>query len=378
MNLKNKIKKVLQDKSVLKYIGTKIFYKHFAKFLKGNSFHLNQVFLFPILSCNLSCIMCGFFGKEGIVKKGEGRKERGEEDVSLERWKAFIDEIVKYKPKIYFTGGEPLLYPNIFELAQYIKSKKLKISLQTNGTLLANKLKDILIFDEISISLDGPCIEINDKVRGQGIFEKTVYSLKELSLERNKPYPKISVCYTISDINYRYLTDMVKFLQTSNFKIDNLVFQHLMFVDKKKVQEFKERTKQLPYRTDALQGLCYELQDMDFNILGEQVKKIKEIKNTTFNIDFFPDFTPDEVKNFYKFSDFIPERFSKYCLNSFLDAMVFPDGDVYNCQGYVIGNIKESKFDDLWNNVYSKKIRVKIIKEGIFPTCRACCGKYVY
>jgi MoaA/NifB/PqqE/SkfB family radical SAM enzyme len=373
MNIKN-IKNKFREKEIFKFFYTKLFYKYFAKFLNGYSYFLNQVFLIPTFSCNLSCVMCGFFGKSGIVKQLDSK-----EIISFERWKVLVDEIKKYKPKIYFTGGEPLLYRNLFELGEYIKKKNLKLSLQTNGTLLFKSINKIGIFDEINISLDAPKEEINDKIRGDKSYEKVIYSLQQISLKKNKISTKINICYTISDLNYKYLFEMVKFLEESNFKIDNLVFQHLMFVSKEKIEEFKENIKnKKSYRGEIWNGFSYELKDIDIDILLDEIEKIKKYKNPKFNIKFFPDFTKRECKYFYSDSNFLPERFSKYCLTPFLDVIIFPDGDVYSCQGYVIGNIKENNFESLWNNVYSKEIRVKIIKEGIFSVCRACCGKYIY
>lgn len=318
--------------------------------------------------------MCGFFGNKGIIKNSEIKN-----GVTISRWKEFIEEIAGYRAKLYFTGGEPLLYQDLFELARYAKNKNLKISLQTNGTLISKKIEDILIFDEINISLDGPTKEINDSIRRYNSFESIVNSLRKLSVIKSKSKPLINLYYTISDRNYKYLTRMVEFLEDSDFKIDNLIFQHLMFVSKEKIEEFKEKVKHSKgYIPHIWDGFSYELKEIDFKIFLKQISEVKKIRNKKFEIKFFPDFTEEECENFYKNSSFLPSRFSKYCLTPYLDAIIFPDGDVYTCQGYVIGNIKENSFRNLWNNVYAKKIRVKLIKEGIFSVCRACCGKYIY
>ena len=57
-------------------------------------------------------------------------------DNSLQNNKKIFDNISKIKiDKITFSGGEPLLYENLFELANYIKQKnpQIKLSITTNG-----------------------------------------------------------------------------------------------------------------------------------------------------------------------------------------------------------------------------------------------------
>lgn len=69
---------------------------------------------------------------------------------------------------IIFTGGEPLLRKDIFEILEMAKKRKYSIDLCTNGTLIndsvAQKLKEYL--SEISVSLDGSYAELYDGIRG--------------------------------------------------------------------------------------------------------------------------------------------------------------------------------------------------------------------
>ena len=60
-------------------------------------------------------------------------------DNTLEENKQIFDNLSKIKiDKITFSGGEPLLYDNLFALIDYIKRKnpKIKLSITTNGKKL--------------------------------------------------------------------------------------------------------------------------------------------------------------------------------------------------------------------------------------------------
>ena len=101
-------------------------------------------------------------------------------DNTLEDNKKIFDNISKIKiDKITFSGGEPLLYENLFELANYIKLKKpeIKLSLTTNGQIIDEKLfnKIINTFDWISFSIDSSNNNVNEDIgRGKNHVSKVI------------------------------------------------------------------------------------------------------------------------------------------------------------------------------------------------------------
>lgn len=101
--------------------------------------------------CNFNCQFC--FNKISFAKNGRNIKE-----FSTAYVKKIIDGIAKAGIKIVrFTGGEPLLRKDIFELMKYAKKKGLGIYLNTNGSLVtmdvAKKLKGIV--DNVLIPIEG-------------------------------------------------------------------------------------------------------------------------------------------------------------------------------------------------------------------------------
>lgn len=77
---------------------------------------------------------------------------------------------------ISFTGGEPLLRSDLFDLMEYAKSRGLHTSLVTNGLLLQQheaRLTTNLV-DGLQVSLESHREEVNDSVRGRGVYRQLV------------------------------------------------------------------------------------------------------------------------------------------------------------------------------------------------------------
>ena len=122
--------------------------------------------------CNLKCVHC--YNDSGVAKECN--------DATTGEAKAVLDDLADYGvPSVLFSGGEPLMRPDLFELMQYAADKGLRVVISTNGTLIkdeeAKKIKHIGV-SYVGISLDG-IGEINDKFRGvDGAFERAVRGIK--------------------------------------------------------------------------------------------------------------------------------------------------------------------------------------------------------
>ena len=85
--------------------------------------------LVPGNKCQLNCDGC--FKNQNLSEKG---------DIPLEEAKDYIRQAQESGfSEVAFLGGEPGLYPHIFELIQFTREQKLKPILVTNGILLADE-----------------------------------------------------------------------------------------------------------------------------------------------------------------------------------------------------------------------------------------------
>jgi radical SAM protein with 4Fe4S-binding SPASM domain len=123
-------------------------------------------------ACNLKCIHC--YNDSGAGKTCN--------DVTTEKAKAVLDDLAGFGvPSVLFSGGEPLIRPDLFELIQYAGQVGLRTVISTNGTLItaavAKRIMDCGV-SYVGISLDG-IGQINDKFRGvNGAFDKAVEGIR--------------------------------------------------------------------------------------------------------------------------------------------------------------------------------------------------------
>lgn len=130
--------------------------------------------------CNLRCAHCR------AVPQGEASPD----ELSLAEGISLIDAIAEVgRPILVLTGGEPLLRPDLFDLATYGSWRGLRMALATNGTLVTREVAPRIVgggFKRVSISLDGPDAETHDSFRQvPGAFDNAVdgfIHLKELGM----------------------------------------------------------------------------------------------------------------------------------------------------------------------------------------------------
>ncbi len=110
------------------------------------------------------------------------------EFMSGEQILGYIDEAAAEGVKeIYFTGGEPFLHPEVFEILEASLAVA-PTAVLTNGVLLTERfasrlaaLADASRYSlEIRVSLDAPDEEANDAIRGAGVFRKALGGVRRL------------------------------------------------------------------------------------------------------------------------------------------------------------------------------------------------------
>ena len=94
-----------------------------------------------------------------------------------------VADFGKPYPILIFTGGDPLMRRDIWELLEYAKSLGLRVGVAPSVTPLLNDENIARIAkyaDAVSISLDAPVPEVHDAIRGYtGIWERTVETIRK-------------------------------------------------------------------------------------------------------------------------------------------------------------------------------------------------------
>jgi radical SAM protein with 4Fe4S-binding SPASM domain len=168
--------------------------------------------------CNLRCLHCY-----------SSAADKDPVDIlTTEQSKSFIRDLADFSvPVILFSGGEPLLRQDIFELARFARELGLRTALSTNGTLITDKTAAKIrnaAFSEVGISLDGIGAN-NDRFRGkQGAYEKALRGIRN-SISSGL---RVSLRLTITPSNYMEIPAIFDLVEREG--VDRVCFYHLAYV----------------------------------------------------------------------------------------------------------------------------------------------------
>lgn len=156
-------------------------------------------------ACQLKCLHC----------RAEAQYKTDPRELTFEEGKKLIDQIYEMNnPMLVFTGGDPLLRKDVFDIAEYAVKKGVRVSMTPSATPNVTK-ESIEKAKEVGLSrwafsLDGPTAEIHDHFRGTaGSFDLTIERIQYLH-ELEIP---IQINTVISRYNYEYLDEMAALVE---------------------------------------------------------------------------------------------------------------------------------------------------------------------
>lgn len=118
--------------------------------------------------CNSKCNYCAF-------------PVRNTKELSLSEIKSVIDTLCNLGvERLGLWGGEPLIREDIGDIVDYCKTKKLYVTMVTNGYLIGEKFDIIKKIDDVIVSFDG-MKACNDANRSEGSYDKTMSAIKLLA-----------------------------------------------------------------------------------------------------------------------------------------------------------------------------------------------------
>jgi radical SAM protein len=157
-------------------------------------------------ACQLKCLHC----------RADAQYRRDPRELSLKEGKNLIDQIYEMNnPMLVFTGGDPLMREDVFDIAKYAVEKGVRVSMTPSAT--PNVTKEAIEkakkvgLARWAFSIDGPTAEIHDHFRGTaGSFDLTMEKIQYLH-EVGLP---IQINTVISRYNIEYLDEMAKMVES--------------------------------------------------------------------------------------------------------------------------------------------------------------------
>ena len=213
-------------------------------------------------SCNLNCKHC--------YASSEAKKYEGE--LSPEEGLTLIDDLAAFNvPVILFSGGEPLIREDFFDLASRASKHKIRATISTNGTLItpevARSIKKAGI-SYVGISLDG-IGELNDRFRGrEGAFEQALEGIRAC----REVGQKVGLRFTINRHNFHQIEEILYLVKEEN--IPRICFYHLVYTGRGKEMMEEDITRE---ETREVLDLLME-KTVEFHRMGQE-KEILTVDN---------------------------------------------------------------------------------------------------
>lgn len=167
-------------------------------------------------ACELKCLHC----------RAEAQYHRHPLELTFEEGKKLIDDIYEMNnPVLVFTGGDPLMRPDVFDIADYAVKKGVRVSMTPSATPNVTKesmqkAKDVGLA-RWAFSIDGHSAETHDHFRGtSGSFDLTMNAINYLH-ELEMP---LQINTVISKYNVDYLDEMAEMVEHLNCVLWSVFF----------------------------------------------------------------------------------------------------------------------------------------------------------
>lgn len=306
--------------------------------------------------CNLRCKHCYI----------DSEDKNYDQELSTQEAKDFIDDLAAMKaPVLLFSGGEPLLRKDIFELGEIAAKKGLRPVLSTNGTLIndetARRIKEAG-FQYVGISLDG-MQEVHDRFRNKtGAFEQALSGIRA-SLRQGI---KTGIRFTVNKYNIADLPEILELLVRE--KIPRFCMYHLVYAGRGAemidMDISREEKRKL---IEWLGRKTVELHQKGVNL------EILTTDNHADGIYFYRQIQKDQPQR----ADEVLRLLTMHggCSAGTKFANVDHLGNVHPCQfwqEYTIGNIRQKPFSQLWNSDDELLVKLRDKTAHLKGNCSSC------
>ncbi|MFH1642966.1 MAG: radical SAM protein [Nanoarchaeota archaeon] len=292
--------------------------------------------------CNLKCKSCSYW------------KKRVDNKLDKESIFQYVDELKKLGIKVVgITGGEPLLRNDLEDIIKYIKSKGIKVIIDTNGILLTEKRVRSLVesgTDSIMVSFYHSNEKIQDVFSGtKNTFSKKIKAIENLSKYKNKI--NFGVIVIITKENFKDIIKIGKFLKSKKVDYIKLYPMHNCY----------------PYNEfGSINISLTSFRNKDFIKLKEKLQEFKKFaKNNRIHTNLSNTFTESIIR-------FLQGKINTYpCYAGYLYFYTNYKGDIFTCYDLnkPVGNVKKQKLMSIWRSKKFAQMRKMVDKLD----CNGCC-----
>jgi MoaA/NifB/PqqE/SkfB family radical SAM enzyme len=334
---------IFQGKHTLSQIFNRAKYEQRNFLAEVVSYKPLQLTIYPTDRCTLKCKMCLHSSRNQELNPDFTYTIK--KDMTFETFKKIIDKF-KDALEISMAGiGEPFLNKDLFKMIEYARSKKLRVGIITNGTLLDRFFDQIINskINNISISLNALTPEEYSTLTGVpeklfGLVLNNISTLTEIR-DNMKPDLEVRLSFVCTKSNFKQIPEMIGIAR--NLKVNYLDFHNLIPSESEGLDENECLFEDDVEAKEFFEKRCTKLHD------DLKVSYPKLLKRATTE---------------------------RKCKIPFYNMGIDAEGNVSaGCRVLVpsekFGNV--FKDEDVWNNQHLREIRRMLLDESV-PLMEAC------
>jgi radical SAM protein with 4Fe4S-binding SPASM domain len=306
--------------------------------------------------CNLKCRHCYI--------NAEDRSYDGE--LTTDEAKIFIQDLAAMKvPVLLFSGGEPLVRKDIFELGKMAADLGLRPVLSSNGTLIdedkALKIKEAG-FQYVGISIDG-AKKTHDAFRGfDGAFDAALQGIRNcLNIGL-----KTGIRFTVNRFNQGDLPEIIDIVEQN--QIPRFCMYHLVYSGRG--QELIDMDTSLKEKRAIIEFLGKKAVDLKEKGVEVEILTTDNHADGLLLLNYMREKEPSRAEEIIKLLEM-----HGGCSAGTKFANVDPKGNVHPCQfwqDYTVGNIRETPFSQIWNSQDALMVKLREKHKHIKGKCANC------
>jgi radical SAM protein with 4Fe4S-binding SPASM domain len=317
--------------------------------------------------CNLSCPFC--FQEHAREESGEFGKDT---ELRNDEILAVVASLPPYT-LVTFNGGEVFVRRDFPELLRAVSRMGRRFNLVTNGTMLTADQAQLLVDEtktlSVGVSIDGIGATHDAIRRLPGAFARTVANLRGLAeyrQQQGRSLPAIDLKTVMTRENLGQLKDI--YLLAREIGADYTTYSCL---------RTSELLFALPCRASMDDGAYLDAPaplatPIPLEELGAQLREIAELaRQGKPRLRFYPDY-PEIPGILRYYAD--QEELDDYelCRAPWTNIRIAPNGDVYPCLAYRMGNVREGRLPHIWKGENMNRFRAALERE-LVPACLGCC-----
>jgi MoaA/NifB/PqqE/SkfB family radical SAM enzyme len=320
-----------------------------------------DVQILPVDYCNAKCVFCPAFAVPSKIKEKHApalivKKNR----LNLDLFYRLIDELKEMggAKRVHFTGGEPLLHPELTSMVAYLKRKMpwCEAAVVTNGINLSKMAKDLIAagVDRFSVSINGTSAESLRRLGmgGKTALDKIINGLKALTeLRSHNGRPFLGLTSVLTRHNYNEVEDLTNL--ALGLKVSSLTFLPLVLF------RFGE------YKSNDIHALSPE----EFRKFKENLNNMQKVsRKIGIFIGLSSRWDERGCIDSGKLYQEIP------CYSGYTFTLVSSDGKILPCCNCLnaLGDLNNQSFEDIWQSEGYTKFRKKalnIANSGMLNGC---------